>query len=128
MVKRQHSNAYKAKVKLAKIADSEYLQVVADNREQVLSALDSGIAAALEECGLTAEGYAKKKCPVDTGRLRASITHEVDGETALIGTNVEYAYFVEVGTSRMKAQPFLVPAATEHGSTYSSILKKHLGG
>ena len=34
----------------------------------------------LEECGFTAEGYAKKLCQVDTGNLRNSITHTVDDE------------------------------------------------
>lgn len=60
------------------------------------------------------ETAAKRLCPVDTGRLRSSITHEVavdlDGLVARIGTNVEYAPYVEFGTSRATAQPFLVPA------------------
>ena len=60
------------------------------------------------------EGAAKRLCPVDTGRLRASITHSIDrdgrGPLAYIGTNVEYAIFVELGTRFMRAQPFLRPA------------------
>ena len=60
------------------------------------------------------EKRAKYMSPVDTGRLRSSITHALfreDGElVAHIGTNVEYALFVELGTSRMSAQPFLRPA------------------
>lgn len=60
------------------------------------------------------EGGAKRLCPVDTGRLRSSITHSLaqDGKglLALIGTNVEYAIFVELGTSRAAAQPYLRPA------------------
>jgi len=48
---------------------------------------------------------------VDTGRLRASITHrtgENDGEMyAEIGTNVEYASDVEHGTSVTMPHPFL---------------------
>lgn len=60
------------------------------------------------------ETAAKRLCPVDTGNLRSSITHVlgVDGQGlyADIGTNVEYAPFVEFGTRYMAAQPFLVPA------------------
>jgi phage gpG-like protein len=41
--------------------------------------------------GLTLEGYAKLLCPVDTGRLRISITFDVRDNTVYIGTNVEYA-------------------------------------
>lgn len=51
---------------------------------------------------------------VDTGRLRASITHEVRKESnqiiGLVGTNVEYAPHLEFGTNKMAARPFLRPA------------------
>lgn len=101
-----------------------------DNKKQVVDGIDSAIGVALEEIGLLAENYAAKKCPVDTGNLRASITHEVDaGDNAVyVGTNVEYAPYVELGTSRQKAQPFLRPAASEHGAQYRQVLKKALGG
>ena len=65
-----------------------------DNSEQVLSAMEKGIKNGLEAIGLTAETYAKKATPVDTGRLRNSISHETDEEAVYIGTNVEYAAFV----------------------------------
>ena len=65
-----------------------------DNSQQILSALEKGIKNGLEAIGLTAETYAKKITPVDTGRLRNSISHETDKEAVYIGTNVEYAAFV----------------------------------
>lgn len=101
-----------------------------DNTEQAAQGIESAIGVALEKIGLLAEGYAQMKCPVDTGNLRASITHEVDaGEKAVyIGTNVEYAPYVELGTSKQKAQPYLRPAATEHGDQYRQVLKSALGG
>lgn len=101
-----------------------------DNTEQVVHGIESAIGVALEKIGLLAEGYAQMKCPVDTGNLRASITHEVDGgeKAVYIGTNVEYAPYVELGTSKQKAQPYLRPAATEHGNQYRQVLKDALGG
>lgn len=68
---------------------------------------------------LQIERDAKKGAPVDTGNLRASIESEVHLEDAdtvagFVGTNVEYAPFVELGTSRMGAQPFLRPAVEEN--------------
>lgn len=106
--------------------------VVADNTEQVASAITSALEAALEEIGLVAEGYAKKLCPVDTGRLRNSITHALMGDDAVaIGTNVEYAVYVHEpvrmrnGKTR-QGVPFLRDAATQHVDRYRSILKKHL--
>jgi HK97 gp10 family phage protein len=63
------------------------------------------------------ERRAKQLAPVDTGRLRSSITHSLgndsDGLVGLAGTNVEYARHVEFGTSRMGARAFLRPALDE---------------
>ena len=99
-----------------------------DNTEEVSRGIRRAIDRALEEIGLAAEGYAKRACPVDTGNLRNSITHAVEGseDAVYVGTNMEYAPYVEMGTRRTAAQPFLRPAATEHGSTYRSILKRNL--
>lgn len=97
-----------------------------DNAGIFLNALPHQVERALEAVGLQAEGYAKLKCPVDTGRLRNSISHSAQGNTAYIGTNVEYARYVELGTSRQKAQPYLKPAATEHGDEYKEIVKNEL--
>lgn len=95
---------------------------IVDNSRMVLQAMKSPIGNALEKIGLTAERYAKESAPVDTGRLRNSITHEVDEKDVYIGTNVEYAPHVEFGTVKQKAQPFLRPAATDHSETYKQII------
>ena len=92
-----------------------------DNSQQILSAMEKGIKNGLEAIGLTAETYAKKATPVDTGRLRNSISHTVDGEAAYIGSNVEYAPYVELGTSRTKAHHMLQKAATEHSAEYKRL-------
>lgn len=103
------------------------LQVNEDNTDAAVTGISAAVSSALEKIGLMAEGYAKKKCPVDTGILRNSITHQVDSDAVYIGTNIEYAPYVELGTSRQKAQPFLRPAASEHGAQYRQVLKKALG-
>lgn len=90
---------------------------------------------------------------VDTGRLRNSITFAISGEKAnaptytdnkkgvynysgtapddkekavYIGTNVEYGSFVELGTSKMPARPFLKPAATDHNEEYNGLMEAAL--
>lgn len=72
------------------------------------------VARDLQRRALQVDRAAKQNCPVDTGRLRSSITNELgqdsQGLVATIGTNVEYAPYVELGTSLMAAQPFLLPA------------------
>lgn len=105
--------------------------------------------------GLLAEGYAKKLCPVGTpestgkkgyrgGTLRDSITHVVNKQSVIIGTNVEYGPYVELGTGPyftpppeweqfesqkgsgkghgyVHPRPFLRPAAEEHKDEYKQI-------
>lgn len=99
-----------------------------DNTEECARGIVRAIDRALEEIGLAGEGFAKAKCPVDTGNLRNSITHvTAPGEDAVyIGTNVEYAAYVEFGTSRTAAQPYLRPAAADHAETYRSIMERNL--
>ena len=107
---------------------SDLLEIREDNAQRIAEAIDQALAKALEEAGLVAEGYAKKACPVDTGRLRNSITHQVrpSEKSVYIGTNVEYAPYVELSTSRTKGQPFLRPAANDHENTYRKIFEKYL--
>lgn len=107
---------------------SGLVEIREDNARQIADAIDQALAKALEEVGLVAEGYAKKACPVDTGRLRNSITHQVrpSEKSVYIGTNVEYAPYVELSTSRTKGQPFLRPAAADHENTYRKIFESEL--
>jgi len=64
---------------------------------------------------------------VDTGRLRASITHRVEkttGEIAgYVGTNVEYAAAVEFGTSKSAPYPYLFPALDESSAEIDAALE-----
>ena len=68
------------------------------------------IAATCLEIERTAKGLA----PVDTGRLRSSIRSSLeDVATRLRGevlTDVDYAAYVELGTRRLAASPYLLPA------------------
>lgn len=104
---------------------STLVEVQENNAEQIEAAMDKAIAKALTMIGMKAEGNAKAICPVDTGRLRNSITNAIDtGENAVyIGTNVEYGPDVELGTCKMHPHPYLKPAAADHADEYRAILK-----
>lgn len=56
-----------------------------------------------------AEGNAPN---TDTGKLVSSVSVEVNrsGLYALVGSNLDYAGFLEMGTSKMGARPWLEPA------------------
>jgi HK97 gp10 family phage protein len=53
---------------------------------------------------------AKRIVPVDSGDLQRSIHTEVSAEGMFVVADEEYAAFVENGTSKQAAQPFLRPA------------------
>lgn len=60
------------------------------------------------------ERKTKQKCPVKTNRLRASYKVKVLNLNEVeVGTNVEYAPFVEFGTRKWKGKPHLRPAVIE---------------
>ena len=125
-----------------------------DNSKEISDNIKAALLRGLEKCGLVAEGYAKKLCPVDTGNLLNSITHMVDEQepAAIIGTDSEDGAYVELGTGMYaeggggrptpwvyqdakgnwhytrgnKAQPFLKPAAADHAGQYRDILESEL--
>ena len=94
------------------------------NASNVISAIEQKKRRATETIGLYVEGEAKLRCPVDTGNLRSSISHESDTEKATIGSNVEYAVWQEKGSSRTKAQPYLEPAATNNVNTIRRLVSE----
>jgi len=81
----------------------------------------------LKAC-LLVERDAKILCPVLTGRLRSSITHEVEGTTGRVGSNVEYARAVELGSEdpayNRAPQPYLRPALHKNEKKILELFKK----
>lgn len=84
--------------------------------DRLLHSPGGDVGRALQKTGVNVQSRAKRLCPVDTGRLRASIvttkpTHTTrDDLTVRIGSKVKYARFVELGTRYMRARPYLRPA------------------
>jgi phage gpG-like protein len=97
-----------------------------DNSKEVLSAMEKAIERGLEAIGLTAEGHAKKETPVDTGRLRNSIGHAVEDKSAYIGTNVEYAPYIELGARGRQGKHMLQKSASGYKSEYKKIMEESI--
>lgn len=77
--------------------------------------IDNGMERVLEDVGKEVRDRAKELCPVDTGNLRDSIEYEAAEESVSVYSDVEYAAYVELGTYKMAAQPYLRPALEEAG-------------
>lgn len=121
---------------------------ITDNSPEVRAALEQAKARALEIIGGKIESYAKGLVPVDTGALRNSITHAVDGDTVLAGSAILYAPYVELGTGKeyspppewiennaprgagikggVKARPYLRPAVENHLDEYKNVIETEL--
>lgn len=122
-----------------------------DNSAALLRATREAVYESLENIGKTMERHAKEKCPVDTGRLKNSISHIVVDTTVYVGTNVEYAPYLEAGTGiyadeggrktpwsymdthgewhttqGVRPHHFLRDAAANHPDEYRRILKSTL--
>ena len=104
-----------------------------DNSAEVMNALKRAISRGLAAIGDTASGYAKDIITaeerIDTGRLRNSLTFEPKSpeDFVAIGTNVEYAIYQELGTSRgIKPAYFLTRAGKNYTEEYKRILTDSL--
>ena len=98
------------------------------NKDAVLTEFQRKTKLALDLIGEAAEGFVKDQTPVDTGRLRNSIAHQTIDDTAYIGTNVEYAIWVELKDIEHKVGKahFLRDGVTQNGKTYESIARQVL--
>lgn len=110
---------------------------------------------ALTQSALLVENEAKKKAPVGSGELRRSINHTVEDNSASVGSNLEYAPYVEFGTglfsskgdgrkdvpwhyqdakgewhttSGMMPQPYLYPALEESKDDIARIFINEIKG
>lgn len=97
--------------------DLSALDALAERAENIGGALAKGAEVVAEA--------ARASCPVDTGALRASISASADGSSASVTAGAPYAAYVEFGTCKMAAQPFLVPALLNNAD---AVMREILGG
>lgn len=107
-------------------------ELVEDNIPSIENEVQACVERALEMIGLQAEKHAKealtKQGAVDTGRLRNSVTHQVIMllDAVAVGTSVEYAPYIEFGTYKMGARPYIKPAVENYLNEYKIIIENEL--
>ncbi len=94
-----------------------------DRTNKVFGAAKSQVERALMNAALLVERDAKELVPVDTGTLKRSITHEVTASTAFVGSNIEYAPHVELGTKKTPARSFLRQALLNNKKAIAQLFK-----
>jgi len=88
------------------------------------------VANEVKTATLDIEARAKARTPVLTGTLRRSIASvfQNGGLTGIVGPSVFYGKFVEFGTRRMGARPFMRPAAEAVLPRFAERVKAALRG
>lgn len=102
---------------------------------------EAAVTRGMKKATALVQGDAKRLCPVDTGRLRESITTKVETDgtdvVGTVGTATSYAPFVEFGTGQrgdssvahrtdwkgQAPQPFLYPALKQNERNVNDIIK-----
>lgn len=98
-----------------------------DKLQNKIDALSNNmdLSKAITRGALRVERDAKILVPVDTGLLRSSITHSVIGNSATVGTSIEYAAKVELGIGQRR-QPYLTPALNLNRTIITQEIKQGL--
>lgn len=94
--------------------------------KQAMERLDYGmqqhVHRQLEIWAAEVQALARQLIPVRTGYLKSTIYAKISEWVAEIGAEATYALFVEFGTRRMRAQPYLYPSIQEHLPRLEAII------
>lgn len=109
------------------------INIVANNSGMTKAEKDEAVARAMEAIGIHLEGEAKDELEnaprrVDTGKLKNSIGHKSNENTAVVGTRTEYAIYVHFGTRKMAANPFLKNAFERNIGQIKKYILEQLKG
>lgn len=99
-------------------------------RQRTTQLLDAQARAA-ERTGAWAAEEARRLAPVDTGELRDSISFQVRRTATsfaiVVLAGADHALYVELGTSRSHAQPYLRPVLDRIVAQYLQFLADEIG-
>lgn len=86
-------------------------RVVKNDFPKIIAGMESKAETFVAKAALDIEAQAKSRAPVDTGTLKNSIQATKVGPAHWrVVVGADYGMYVEWGTGKMAAQPFLQPA------------------
>ena len=92
------------------------IKITEDNRSKILSALTGACANGLEQIGAAAARYASANAVRDTGALADSMMYSGDDKSVSVGSPLEYAPYVELGTGpNYQKPPGWITNTAQHG-------------
>lgn len=95
------------------------------------AAVNAALEAAVAEAAMSVRDDAQRFVPVgdEPPHIRDHIVVEIEGATALVGVFEDefyYGQFLEMGTSEMPAQPFMLPAAELERKRFKQRIEDHV--
>jgi len=96
-----------------------------NNLPRIAERLPEAVSAIIRKAAFDVEANAKAIVPVDTGKLKNSITSEFPSLTkAIIAPHTDYAIYVEFGTRHQRAQPYMRPAAEKVAPAFFAAMQR----
>ncbi len=90
---------------------------------QIIAGMEAKASNAVAATAMQIVADAKDIAPVDTGNLRSSIRQKMKGPfEAEVRVAAEYAGFVEYGTTKSPAQPYLTPAVALNEDDFEAAI------
>lgn len=90
------------------------MPVVYNNLPRIAAQVRPKTEVALAKAAFDTQIAAIKRAPVDTGNLASSLVATRTGDLRWqVTAHAEYAIYVEMGTRKMAAQPYLLPSLQE---------------
>ena len=80
------------------------------NTAKAEAAAEKAATEIVEECIQAGLESSKRFVPIKTGALHDSLRSEQEGAEGSYGSDLEYSIYVEMGTGKMGAQPYLRPS------------------
>jgi HK97 gp10 family phage protein len=101
---------------------------IQDKSARYISRLEKAKTDTLDEVANNISDDAKTNAPVKTGALRDSIHVEdsTDVDAKLIGSDLKYARFIEMGTRKISPRAYLRKALWSNIDKISSVLSKYM--
>jgi HK97 gp10 family phage protein len=87
--------------------------------------IDDAMAFVIDGGTRQTQTHARRRAPVDTGHLKSSIRRKAAGSSGTVEAMAEYSIYVELGTYKMGAQPYLVPGL--EAVQWNGLVKDALG-
>lgn len=113
---------------MAKGSVTMHWTLVYNRIPQLIAAVEANARTGVKKHAEKIASDARSRAPVATGYLRSSIKAESleTGKSAQIVVGAEYGRFVEYGTYKMAARPFLTPALEADKAAFFTDMGKGL--